>query len=147
MYASVGKIPNPNSEEVNSAISAYIRQLLPVFLLRAVGEEMSERIMTKLSNTSEHEDESADILIEQLREPFADYVFYRILRDVNSKATVTGLIQLKIANKYVSPIIRQVSIWNSMVEKLRIVNHVAARKGIVLNSDPMLLKRINSLNL
>ena len=57
------------------------------------------------------------VLCEKLCEPFADYVFYHILRDANTQATITGLVRLKCANEYVAPLKRQVSTWNSMVEK------------------------------
>ena len=43
--------------------------------------------------------------------------FYHILRDANTQATITGLVRLKCANEYVAPLKRQVSTWNSMVEK------------------------------
>ena len=57
------------------------------------------------------------VLCEKLCEPFADYVFYHILRDANTQATITGLVRLKCANEYIAPLKRQVSTWNSMVEK------------------------------
>ena len=63
-------------------------------------------------------DVDLDMVLEQLKEPFADYVFFKILRDSSSQATMTGLVRLKSANNYVAPIKRQVSTWNEMVEAI-----------------------------
>ena len=49
---------------------------------------------------------------------FVIYVFFKILRDSSSQATMTGLVRLKSANNYVAPIKRQVSTWNEMVEAI-----------------------------
>lgn len=149
-----GKMPNVNNAEVNAAIEAYIRMFQRPFLKQAVGAPIAGAIISylKLIETDEGEkrDVALDMVIEQLREPFANYVFYKILRDGNSQATMTGLVRLKCANDYVAPIRRQVSIWNDMVDMIADFSawskssdcHVS---GVVTDSN--LLTKINVLNL
>lgn len=91
-----------------------------------------------------------DMALEQLKEPFANYVFYKILRDANTQATMTGLVRLKCANEYVAPIKRQVSAWNDMVDMLQDFvewSNTAdcSIAGIEINRN--FLTKINSLNL
>lgn len=148
------RMPNANSDEVNDAIKAYIRMFQWPFLKEALGTPIASAVNSylKLHDKYEGEDHDADLdmVIEQLREPFANYVFYKILRDSNSHATMTGLVRLKCANDYVAPIRRQVSTWNDMVDMIADFSawcqssdcHVS---GIVTNSN--LLTKINVLNL
>lgn len=89
-------------------------------------------------------------ICERLRESFADYVFYKILRDSQTQATITGLVRLKCANDYVSPIRRQVTAWNRMVDRNRVfaswVNSEGCQvAGIDINPD--MVTKINTLNL
>ena len=89
-------------------------------------------------------------MCERLREPFADYVFFHILRDCQSQSTMTGLVRLKSANEYVSPIRRQVNIWNTLVDKHRRLAEWFQSKecpleGLSIGND--MLTKINQLNL
>lgn len=152
--ATLGKRHIPNSDSVNMAIEAYIRMFQMPFLKESVGETIARAIMSYLSLKKEDEqgerDEAMEKMIEHLREPFANYVFYKILRDNNSQATITGLVRLKCANDYVAPIYRQVSTWNDMVEMMAAFSEWAKSSdcnisGITTSSN--LLTRINSLNL
>lgn len=148
------RMPNANSDEVNAAIKAYIRMSQWPFLKEALGTPIASAVNSylKLHDKYEGEDHDVDLdmVIEQLREPFANYVFYKILRDCNSQATMTGLVRLKCANDYVAPIRRQVSTWNDMVDMVADFSawcqssdcHVS---GIVIDSN--LLTKINVLNL
>lgn len=149
-----GRMPKANSEEVNAAIEAYIKMFQWPFLKEALGAPIASSVNSYLKLHEKHEGEKHDIdldmVIEQLREPFANYVFYKILRDSNSQATMTGLVRLKCANDYVAPIRRQVSTWNDMVNMIADFSawckssdcHVS---GIVTDSN--LLTKINVLNL
>ncbi len=89
-----GKMPNANSEEVNAAIMAYVRMFQRPFLKEALGAPIASAVISYLKLIEQDEDEERDValdmVIEQLREPFANYVFYKILRDSNSQATMTG---------------------------------------------------------
>lgn len=149
-----GRMPKANSEEVNAAIEAYIKMFQWPFLKEALGAPIASSVNSYLKLHEKYEgkdhDVDLDMVIEQLREPFANYVFYKILRDSNSQATMTGLVRLKCANDYVAPIRRQVSTWNDMVNMIADFStwckssdcHVS---GIVTDSN--LLTKINVLNL
>lgn len=149
-----GRMPKANSEEVNAAIEAYIKMFQWPFLKETLGAPIASSVNSYLKLHEKYEgekhDADLDMVIEQLREPFANYVFYKILRDSNSQATMTGLVRLKCANDYVAPIRRQVSTWNDMVNMIADFSawckssdcHVS---GIVTDSN--LLTKINVLNL
>lgn len=149
-----GRMPKANSEEVNAAIEAYIKMFQWPFLKEALGAPIASSVNSYLKLHEKYEGEEHDVdldmVIEQLREPFANYVFYKILRDSSSQATMTGLVRLKCANDYVAPIRRQVSTWNDMVNMIADFSawckssdcHVS---GIVTDSN--LLTKINALNL
>lgn len=152
--STLGKMPNPNAEEVVATIKAYIAKYQRPFLTRAVGTPVAGSIISYLKLIEMEPDTEPqtdfDMVIEQLREPFADYVFFHILRDSNTQATMTGLVRLKCANDYVAPIRRQVNTWNGMVENLRGFSAWATSSecpisGIKTESE--LLTKINVLNL
>lgn len=151
--ASLGKLPNPDAEAVNASIKAYIRYWQRRFLngvLTAAYAGVVDNYLKLIDKASETEPiADADMVIEQLREPFANYVFYKILRDANTQPTITGLVRLKCANEYVAPIRRQVSTWNDMVDMLRDFHAWARAEGYSswLGKDDNLLTKINSLNL
>ena len=99
---------------------------------------------------NEERDVDLDMVIEQLREPFANYVFYKILRDANSQATMTGLVRLKCANDYVAPIRRQVSTWNDMVDMIADFSVWAKSADCHvpgISAESNFLTKINALNL
>lgn len=135
--ASMAEMPEQYSLAVNEAIEGYIKAFQSEFLRDAVGVSFSRAISDYLELIEQEKDNSSDdtdisekeedksesgyaVLCEKLREPFADYVFFHILRDMNTQATITGLVRLKCVNEYISPIKRQVSVWNSMVKKNRL---------------------------
>lgn len=151
--ASLGKLPNADAEAVNATINAYIRCWQRYFLNRVLTIAYAGvvdsylKLIDKDPNTEPEAD--ADMVIEQLREPFANYVFYKILRDANTQSTVTGLVRLKCANEYVAPIRRQVSVWNDMVDMLRDFRVWASAEGYDswLGNETDFLTKINPLNL
>lgn len=152
--ASLGRLPNANAQLVNEAINAYIKTFQFPFLKGVLGAPLAGAVTTYLKMLDklpeEEPDEDLEMVMEQLREPFANYVFFKILRDSNTQATMTGLVRLKCANEYVAPIRRQVTIWNDMVEMLSGFNEWSKSEdctvaGIVTDSN--FLTRINVLNL
>lgn len=151
--ASLGKLPNADAEAVNATIKAYIRRWQRYFLNRVLTVAYAGVVDSylKLIDKDPGTDPmaGADMVIEQLREPFANYVFYKILRDANTQSTVTGLVRLKCANEYVAPIRRQVSVWNEMVDMLRDFRVWASAEGYDswLGKEDNLLTKINTLNL
>lgn len=152
--ATLGKMPNPNAEEVNAAIKAYIKMFERPFLQGVLGSEVAKAVISYLRILEKDENVECDVdlemILEQLREPFANYVFYKILRDSNSQATMTGLVRLKCANDYVSPIHRQVSTWNDMVDMLADFSKWAGSSDCMMpgvTTDTNFLTKINALNL
>ena len=137
--ASVAEMPSQNSLAVNGLIEGYINQYQEEFIQEACGNKAS-LVMDSLNN-----DENTSLLplINKLKEPFADYVYFHILRDANAQTTITGLVELKSANKYISPIRRQVIVWNEMVKKMRLL----ASEFVELNISYNLLTPINTFNL
>lgn len=113
---------DPNGREVARYIEGYVSSYQHDFLRAMLGEEAGDSVDAYLSSReagNEATDERYDNICGRLREPFADYVFFQILRDSATTATITGPVVLKSANTPVSPIVRQVSIWNMMVRKNR----------------------------
>lgn len=157
LNASLGTentLPNHNAMEVNRAIQGYIEENQERFLSRMLGQSLGNRVNAYLVCLDEDEAPkhmpNLDAVCDQLREPFADFVFFHILRDMNTQSTMTGLVRLKCANEYVAPIRRQVSIWNSMAEKNRQFETWSESSdcpmpGISVDAD--MLTYINSLNL
>lgn len=156
LNASMGTrdtMPNHNAIEVNKAIEAYIAELQEQFLALMLGKENGKNVGGYLTGLDEDEEtehnDAMDAVCEQLREAFADYVFFHILRDANTQSTITGLVRLKCANDYVAPIRRQVSVWNDMVNKNRMFvewcQNECTLPDIVISSS--MLTKINTLNL
>lgn len=152
--ATLGTLPNPDAEEVNQAIETYIAENQEIFLKRMLGVAVGNKVHTYLVCLDENEEpkkiENLDSICAKLSEAFADYVFFQILRDINSQATMTGLVRLKCANEYVAPIRRQVNIWNSMVDRNRLfaewIKTSECKISDIIISDDMITK-INTLNL
>lgn len=120
LNATLGTV-NPNATEVCSAIEAYIAKFQKPFLYGVLGKEVGKQALDYIKSLDAEDaerDVDLDMVLEQLKEPFADYVFFKILRDSSSQATMTGLVQLKSANTYVAPMKRQVATWNEMVEAI-----------------------------
>lgn len=130
--ASSAGMPSPESMAVNESIEGYIEAFQEEFLHSAVGKDLAValadylRLVEDEETGNDSEGKSKDmglsgfgIVCRKLQEPFADYVFYHILRDSNTQATMTGLVRLKCANEYMAPMERQVDVWNSMVNKNR----------------------------
>lgn len=157
LNASLGTentLPNHNAMEVNRAIQGYIEEYQERFLSLMLGQTLGNRVNAYLVCLDEDENPkhmpNLDAVCDRLREPFADFVFFHILRDMNTQSTMTGLVRLKCANEYVAPIRRQVRVWNSMAEKNRQFgtwseSSDCPMSGISVDAD--MLTYINPLNL
>lgn len=151
LNASAGTLPNPNAVETANAIKAYISSLQRFFLERMLGTELADKFGKYICEREYTYSESGEYekLAGMLRESFADYVFFHIIKD-NTQATLTGLVRLKCANEYVSPIRRQVTAWNMMVDRNRRFEKWSSStecpfSGITVSRD--MLTKINVLNL
>lgn len=153
LNATLGSMPNPNAIEVNRAIEAYIAELQEPFLAKMLGSTIGNKVNAYLVCMDEGDtvtNAHYDAVCSHLKEAFADYVFFHILRDSNTQATITGLVRLKCANEYVAPIRRQVTVWNWMVERNRIFAQWChtpenALNGIVTSEE--MTTMINTFNL
>ena len=134
-----------NQIAVAERINGYIEFYQTEFLMRAVGRELCKSIDKYSKTDHEEPDESMESLIGMLREPFADYVFFYMLRDMNVQPTITGLVQLKCANSYISPLEKGVQTWNRMADRLRLFVSEVAVEGVTIDSD--MLTHINAFNL
>lgn len=152
--ASISKTAGADSLAVNGYIEAYIKELQPVFLEAMLGEKEADYAMDYLELSDDEGNEEADsskyeIVCNKLKEPFADYVLFHILRDASSEATITGNVRLKCANEYISPVRAQVVAWNRMVsENVKFIQW--AREGncpIDLVTQTNMLIKINQFNL
>lgn len=149
-----GKFPNANAIEVCAAIEAYIAEYQEKYLVNTLGASIGNKVHNYLICLEEDEEPkhnaNFDTVCARLRESFADFVFFYILRDSASQATMTGLVRLKCANEYVSPIIRQVNIWNAMVDKHRLFSewiHSAECPLSGIGISKFMLTKINRFNL
>lgn len=154
LNASLGTRPDPNAEIVNEAIESYIAESQEEYLKRMLGSTIGNKIHCYLISIEEDDNPKRnanfDAVCGRLCDSFADYVFYRIIRESNTQATITGLVKLKCANEYVSPISRQVSTWNAMVKKNKEFAEWANSTECPLSGITIaqsMLTNINSLNL
>ena len=147
-------LPNANSVEVCKAIEGYIsyfqEEYLAAMLGHTLGNKVNAYLVCKDEDATTKAVESYDAVCAQLKESFADYVFFHILRYSQSQATITGFVRLKCANNYVSPILRQVQIWNKMVVRNQQIlswykSPDCALEGVCMSEE--MLTKINSLNL
>lgn len=144
---------NPDGRAAKAAIEAYIAEYQEQFLVEALGERIGNKANAYLVCKDEGDkvvSEPYDIVCDKLKDAFADYVFFHIMRDSNTQQTMTGLVRLKCSNEYVPPIRRQVNVWNGMVIKNRRFAQWCASSecpmlGISMSKD--LLTPINVLNL
>lgn len=108
---------------VNDTILDYIATYQAEYLtgmLGAVGEDIHSYLVDLDEDASTERNEAYDSICSRLRQPFADYVFFQLLRVSNTQATIMGLLRLKEgANEYASPMNRGVITWNRMVSRNR----------------------------
>ena len=148
--ASANDRMKADSGATNSVIESYIECYQHRFLSAVVGEKEAGYIEDYLGMADSEEGESKyREVCERLKEPFADYVMFYILRDSNIQKTVTGSVKLKSANTSVSTIRAQVNVWNDMVGRnLDFIRW--AREGncpIDLVTETQMLNRINQFNI
>lgn len=150
LNATLGK----GTTKENAVIEQYIAEYQGEFLCRMLGGEVGAAVNSYLEtldiDPEADTDKDMDAICAKLRKPFADYVFFHILRDAGQSATITGMVRLKGANQYVEPIVRQVSTWNRMANNLNLFAEwvdggECAVPGIVI--DEYLLQPINRFNL
>ena len=156
-------LKSANQIAVTERINGYIELLQPEFLRKVAGKQLGQSIddYCRVEHRQQGEepmeqnenqqvelaepDERMESLIKLLKEPFADYVFFYMLRDMNVQPTITGLVQLKCANSYVSPLEKGVQTWNHMVDGLSLFLEEVTVEGVTIESE--MLTYINKFNL
>ena len=159
LNASTSVTPQQNTVSVNRAIMGYVKHYQLAFLCEMLGDALAVQVNDYIAAKDDAEenargfdtDSGLELLMSKLRESFADYVFFYILRDASSQATDRGLVIWKNENEVVSPISRQVSVWNDMVKRnIRFKAWAAAQTvapySLAVVSDNM-VTRINPFNL
>lgn len=157
------KPEDQNEIAVKDTIDGYVETLQGDFLCSMLGDSTAALLQAYLDakdvdGSEEDEvaepsltekDDELEFLADGLKESFADYVFYKMLRNVNTLVTTTGVVELKTANRYRTPADRQASIWNRMVG--RNVKFVEAAKKVLTNYtiyySENYVTPINTLNL
>ena len=116
--ATESKMPTMESQSVNNAIQAYSEFYIEPFLNNMLGAELAAKAMTRLIEIEDGavNTEPIDVLISKLKESYADFVFFQIIKNVNTQPTMTGTVKLKSANEYTDPKAVLVDTWNRMVE-------------------------------
>ena len=152
--ATLGNTIDANSILVNETIESYIAENQEMYLSKILGASLGNKVNAYLVCLDDDDEpkhnEAFDAVCDRLREPFADYVFYRILRDINSKVYITELVIEKSANTPISPRRRQVTAWNSMVDKHRLFVAWCQTKECPLDnisSTYDVLTKINQFNI
>lgn len=159
MNASAVSTPAQNSLSVNNAIMGYIKHYQLAFLCELVGDALATRLDEYMAAKEQAEKEGTDFeantdyekIFSKIRESFADYVFFYILRDAATQATDRGLVIWKNENEVVNPIGRQVSIWNEMVNRnIRFAAWSSVQSGDafdMIEVSSNMTTRINRFNL
>lgn len=109
-----------NSLAVNERIESYIRYYQPQFLEKMLGASLKavfEMYIDEQDNGCADTDNDYEEMLERLRESFADYVYFWILKTANRKSTITGHVVLKNDNKIASPNVEMCRAWNDMVDR------------------------------
>ena len=151
--ASISNTAGADSLAVKGVIESYIKELQPVFLDAMLGEKEASYAMDfpdmPVNEDAGGEPSKYEAVCDKLKEPFADFVLFHILRDASSEATITGNVRLKCANEYISPVNAQVVAWNRMVSaNVKFIQW--ARDGncpIDLVTQTNMLNKINRFNL
>ena len=125
----------PNSVAVNKLITDFIEQYSPVFLNRALGGELAKKMLA-----DDGGDEDTVSVFDALKEAWADYIMFHILRYSGQRSTVDGVVELKSANTIISPAVYQANVWNDMVDQLR----VFCVKFPLIRVDQCFLQKISS---
>lgn len=155
LNASTSAVLSQNSLSVNRAIMGYIKHYQLAFLCEMLGNALAANIDAYLKAKDSAEEEcddfniidSYELLCDKLRESFADYVFFYILRDAATQATDRGLVIWKNENEVVPPISRQVAIWNEMVNRNIRFKAWAASQSIAVEVSKNMTTSINRFNL
>ena len=143
-----------NQIAVKNTIDGFILSLQDEFLCGMVGYTVMKLLLAyaetgAMEEGDEDYDAELSYLLDAVKEPFADFVMYRILRATITHATTTGTVQLQSGNAFVNPELLMVQNWNNMVKRVRQFfgecdEHVRSYSVVV---DENFMTPINGMNL
>lgn len=140
-----------NALSVNKQIVGYIRHYQLAFLCGMLGDTLAVEVDDYLNTFEDGEEhvanEQYDLLCGKLRQSFADFVFFHILRDCGTQATSRGLVVWKNDNEVVSPVTRQMQIWNEMAKRNIRFKAWAADNAPLATVSRHMTTQINPFNL
>lgn len=139
--ATTSQTMGQNSLAVKSAVEGFIEQYQPIYLRKVLGDTLAEAI--------EEDETSATYtdLIDQIKEPLAEFVFFHIIGSTNDTATINGMIRLKNAeNNSISALRPMVSAWNRMVELHKAFVKWAETSAFDVIIQKEMLTHLNTLN-
>lgn len=119
--STLGKQHNAEENSALKAIEPFISEYQEEYLTSMLGDSLGNKVHTYMICLDEDEapvhNDKFDSLCAQLKESFADYVFFHFLRYTSNQVTLNGVVRIKNENTQVAPIMRQVHVWNSMVKR------------------------------
>ena len=137
--------PSPTNEAIRSRIEWYIKRYEPEYLCKLLGEELYNDFLA-------HREEDAWKAFEGMIadksvfiSPIANYVYFYLVRDSHSTATINGVKKDGDEN-LVSPQRKMVRAWNDMVEHNRRIYSWLYRTFHKVQTDQELLEPINEFN-
>lgn len=139
------------SQAANAVIEGEIEARQQEYLCAMLGTKLGAKVGAYLAAKEEDESTERNIVYDDicymLEYAFADYVYYWLLRDTTSVATIDGLVALKISNDRVSPARKMTEAWNRMVGKNRVFAIWADACGLDVDTERNMLTPINTINL
>lgn len=142
MNATSAQTMGQNSAAVKSVVDGYIEQYQPIYLRKALGKTLAEEIESYQTIPA-----SLQPLVDQIKEPLAEFVFFHIIRDGNNTATINGMIEIKNAeNSTIAPIRAMVRSWNRMVAMHECLYDWAKSQPYAVFIQAEMLTPINELN-
>lgn len=138
--------PSPTNKAIAGRIESYINQYEPEYLSKLLGEELYNDFLS--NEDSERWEAFKKLIVKEdglfKTSPIANYVYFFLVRDSQSKATVNG-VKSDGDENLVSAGAKLVSAWNNMVFENRKIYMWLCNKFHNVPTEPELLETINSL--
>ena len=144
--------PSPTNEALTGFISSFISKYEPEYLRKLLGDELYNDFLVH-ENEGDHGacwEELKSLLVSDYGEfktsPIANYVYFHLLRNTHSTATLNG-VKADGETNLISPQRKMVYAWNDMVDSNRRIYVWAARRFKNIRIDQEMLEPINEFNI
>lgn len=138
--------PSPTNKAIAGRIESYINQYEPEYLSKLLGEKLYNDFLS--NEDSEQWEDFKKLIVKDngcfKTSPIANYVYFFLVRDSQSKATVNG-VKSDGDENLVSAGAKLVSAWNNMVFENRKIYMWLCNEFHNVPTEPELLETINSL--